>query len=109
MNQIIKNKIECFNDFIISVGVKENNYIVINENVFKQALYNNLILSFYEKITDYYYESKKYYLQREITYNGFITILRQISKKNNIMYTSKIKYSNSKHSLEYYFYVFDNI
>ena len=105
MNQIIKNKIECFNEFVISVGVKENNYIVINENVFKQALYNNLISPFYEKIDPHYYQSKKYYLQREITYNGFITILRQISKKNGVKYSSKIKYTNSKHSLEYYFYL----
>jgi len=105
MNQIIKNKIECFNEFIISIGVKENNYIVINENVFKQALYNNLISPFYKKIEPDYYQSKKYYLQREITYNGFITILRQISKKNGVKYSSKIKYTNSKHSLEYYFYL----
>jgi hypothetical protein len=43
MNQIIKNTIDFFNDFIISVGLKENNYIIINENVYKKALYNNLI------------------------------------------------------------------
>ena len=105
MNQIIKNRIDCFNDFVTSVGIKENNYIVINENVFKQALYNNLISPFYEKIINHYYDSKKYYLQRDITYNGFITIIRQISKKNGIQYKSKIKYTNSKHSLEYYFYL----
>ena len=46
MNQIIKNKIDFFNDFIISVGLKENNYIIINENVYKKALYNNLIKEF---------------------------------------------------------------
>jgi hypothetical protein len=109
MNQIIKEPIEGFNEYIIEIGIKENNYIVINENLYKKALYNDLIKPFYNKIEPNYYESKKFYLLREITYNGFITILRQISKKNNIMYTSKIKYSNSKHSLEYYFYVFDNI
>jgi len=109
MNQIIKEKIDGFNDYIISIGIKENNYIIINENIYKKALYNDLIKPFYDKIELYYYESKKFYLMREITYNGFITILRQISKKNNIKYTSKIKYSNSKHSLEYYFFVLDTI
>jgi hypothetical protein len=109
MNQIIKNRIEGFNEFIINIGIKENNYIIINENIFKQALYNNLIEEYYKKIEHNYYDSKKYYLKRGITYNSFITILRQISKKNNIHFTSKIKYSNSKHFLEYYFYVLDII
>ena len=105
MNQIIKNKIDFFNDFIISIGLKENNYIIINENVYKKALYNNLIQDFYSKLEPHYYESKKFYLFRENTYNGFITIIRQISKKNGIEYKSKIKYTNSKHYLEYYFFV----
>jgi hypothetical protein len=109
MNQIIKNKIDFFNDFIISIGLKENNYIIINENVYKKALYNNLIQEFYSKLESNYYESKKYYLFRKITYNGFITILRQISKKNEITYSSKIKYTNSKQYLEYYFYVLESI
>jgi hypothetical protein len=109
MNQIIKNKIDFFNDFIISIGLKENNYIIINENVYKKALYNNLIKEFYSKLEPYYYESKKFYLFREINYNGFITILRQISKKNSTEYKSKIKYTNSKHYLEYYFYVLETI
>jgi hypothetical protein len=109
MNQILKDKVEILNDFIISIGIKENNYIIINENVFKKALYNNLIVPFYTNIEKYYYESKKYYLQRDITYNGFITVLRQISKKNEIQYKSQIKYANSKHSIEYYFYCLDTI
>ena len=109
MNQIIKNNIDFFNDFVISVGIKENNYIIINENTYKKALYNNVIQDFYTKLEPHYYDSKKFYLFRELNYNGFITILRQIAKKNNIMYKSKIKYTNSKHYLEYYFYLVDLI
>ena len=51
-----------------------------------------------------YIEAEKY-LKKAVTYNGFITILRQISNKNEIVYTSKIKYTNSVHYLEYYFCV----
>jgi hypothetical protein len=109
MNQIIKNNIDFFNDFVISVGIKENNYIIINENIYKKALYNNVIQDFYTKLEPHYHESKKFYLFRELNYNGFITILRQIAKKNNIIYKSKIKYTNSKHYLEYYFYLVDLI
>ena len=109
MNQILKDKVDIFNEFVINIGLKEHNYIIINENIFKRALYNNLITPFYNDIEKYYYESKKYYLKRNITYNGFITILRQISKKNGIEFKSQIKYANSKHSIEYYFYVLETI
>ena len=108
MNQIIKHKIEFFDDFIKEIGTHENNYIIINENNYKKALYNDIIKTFLSKIEPYYYSSKKFYLFREINYNGFITILRQISKKNDVKYVSKIKYTNSKHYLEYYFYVVDS-
>jgi hypothetical protein len=109
MNQIIKNNIDFFNNFLITIGTKEHNYIIINENIYKQALYNDSIKEFYSKLTQHYYESKKYYLTRESTYNNFITILRQISKKNKVKYISKLKYINSKHHIEYYFYVLDTI
>ena len=38
-------------------------------------------------------------------YNNFITILRQISKINDVYFTYKIKYTNSKHYIEYYFFI----
>jgi hypothetical protein len=107
-NQIIKNKIDFFIEFLKSIGTKENNNITINENHYKQAIYNNKIQPFIASLEPHYYDSKKKYLQKYITYNGFITILRQISNKNEIIYTSKIKYTKSVHYIEYYFCV-DNI
>jgi hypothetical protein len=104
-NQIIKNKIDFFIEFLKSVGTKENNHITINANHYKQAVYNNKIEPFILQLEPHYYESKKKYLQKANTYNGFITILRQVSNKNEIVYTSKIKYTNSVHYLEYYFCV----
>ena len=35
-NQIIKSKIDFLNDFIVSIGTKEHNYIMINENHYKK-------------------------------------------------------------------------
>ena len=107
-NQIIKNKIDFFIEFLKLVGTKENNHITINANHYKQAVYNNKIEPFLLQLEPHYYESKKKYLKQAVTYNGFITILRQVSNKNEIIYTSKIKYTNSVHYLEYYFCI-DNI
>jgi hypothetical protein len=105
MNQIIKTKIDFFNEFIISIGIVENNYVVINETIFKKAEYNNLIKPFIDKLIPYYHKSKQFYLSREINYSSFITIMRQICKSNDTHYTSTLKYSKSSHYTEYYFYV----
>jgi hypothetical protein len=107
-NQIIKNKIENFDEFIKSIGTQEDKYILIDENHYKKAEYKELITPFLLHITPYYYETKKRYLTRKMNYNSFITILRQISKKNEIVYESVMKYNNSKHYIEYHFYL-DNI
>jgi len=105
MNQIIKIKIDFFNEFIISIGTVENNYVMINETIFKKAHYNHLIAPFFEKLIPYYHKAKQFYLKREINFSNFITVIRQISKSNDIPYSSKLKYSKSSHFIEYYFYV----
>ena len=105
MNQIIKQNIDFFNEFITSVGVQENNYILINETIFKQAEYNNKIKPFLDKLIPYYHKSKQFYLTREINFANWITVIRQISKHQNIEYSTKIKYNKSTHYVEYYFFI----
>jgi hypothetical protein len=107
-NQIIKNKIDFFNDYIKSIGLVEDKYILFDNNHYKQAEYKGLIDPFLLRLEPYYYETKKRYLTRKMNYNGFITILRQIANKNEIVYESVMKYNNSKHYIEYRFYL-DNI
>ena len=52
MNQIIKTKIDFFNEFIISIGIVENNYVVINETIFKKD-FLRLILKKRQTFTRY--------------------------------------------------------
>jgi len=61
-------------------------------------------LEFCETIKNYYHLSKQFYLERKMTYNSFTTILRQICKNNNIMFTSQIKYNESKYNIDYLIY-----
>jgi hypothetical protein len=106
-NQILKTQVDFFNEYLTMFGTPEKDYILINPNNFKKVKYNGLIKIFTDKLDSYYHESKKYYIKREnITYMQFITILRQISNMNGIFYEYKIKYTNSKHYMEYYFYPF---
>ena len=102
INQIIKNKVDIIYDFIKEHLNYENHYYVYNIFIFKKLIYNNILNPFLKSLETYYYKSKYFYLDpRVITFNRFNTILRQIFKKNNMSYTKKIKYINSKYTIEY--------
>lgn len=107
-NQIIKHKIDFFDDFVKLIGQKENKYIMVNNNNYKIAEYKGLISPFLLRLEPYYYETNKKYLTRKMNYNNFITVLRQISTKNEVVYDSVMKYNHSRHYIEYHFYL-DNI
>jgi len=102
-SQILKCKIEFFNEFLTNIGTLEKNHICINENHYKQIEYNGQLNAFVEKIKPFYHKSKMHYTENINNYNNFITLLRQISKMNGVFFTYKIKYTNSKHYIEYYF------
>ena len=102
-NQIIKKYIDFFNDFVKENFMIENDYYIFNKIVFKKLEYENKIYEFLEKLKDYYFKNKHYYLERNpISYNQFNTIIRQICNNNEINFSNKIKYQSSKYSIEYY-------
>ena len=80
----------------------DNSYMFNNES-YKKGMFNQSIPQFIETCKAYYTPSKQHYLERKMTYNFFITILRQICKNNNIKYTSKILYDKSDYNITYYF------
>ena len=81
--------------FLSKHGFSESDYIVFNMDIFKKTKYNGEVEKFLESSKPYYRKSKQHYLDREdITFNQFVTVLRQICKQNNIRYSSKVKYSN---------------
>lgn len=106
-NQIFKEKVpdNIILDFIKEVGFKYDNYYLINPDSYKKALFINNLTAFIDSLEPYYYESKKFYLLRKMSYKNMVTIIRQILKKNNIPYTNKIHYQNSDYSIQYYIYI----
>ena len=89
-------------DFLKIYCHNENEYFILDKLIFKQYEYNNLVSDFYDKIRDNYKEAKRYYLDRSVSYNNFLTIIRQICKNNNIPYYSKIKYDKNKYYIIYF-------
>ena len=92
-------------DFLDLYCIKEDNYYILNKYIFKQYEYNNCIINFYNILKHYYNKKNLYYLNREINYNNLITIIRQICKKNKIIYFKKIKYDKSNYNIVYYFQI----
>jgi hypothetical protein len=83
-----------------STGAKDDVYIV-NNNVYKKGIFNGKISAFYEVCKPYYHLSKRKYLDKKISYNTFITVIRQICNSNKITYTSQIKYDKSVYDIIY--------
>lgn len=109
-SQIFVNYIEysAFIDFLNLISVKQGNKYTINPIIFKQAVYNNKIEPFIDSIKNNYHLSKQKYVDKDITYKKFLTIIRQICRSLNIYYKSEIKYTNSKYSIIYYIYICNN-
>ena len=96
-NQIFKQNVpnELIFEILETNCVKTEKHYIFDNISYKKGIYNGSIVAFIDSCNPYYHISKKKYLERKLSYNTFITILRQICNCNNITYTSKIKYENS--------------
>jgi len=105
-SQIFKNHIP--NEILIKlldyIAVKTEKFYIVNNNSYKKGKFNDTINNFISECKPYYHLSKLKYLDRPLTYNSFITIIRQICKFNKITYTSQIKYDKSTYDIIYFIY-----
>jgi hypothetical protein len=107
-SQIFKNKIpnsiivQLLEDIAVkSVTIDANIAYIVNNNVYKKGIFNGKILEFYELCRPYYHISKRKYLDKKMSYNSFITVIRQICNSKQITYTSQIKYDKSAYDIIY--------
>ena len=91
--------------FFDKACVKNDKFYFWNKAAFKSAIFKDIINDFLHSIEEYYHLSKRKYLEKKDSYSGLCTIIRQICKKNNILYSSKIKYANSNYDICYYIYI----
>jgi hypothetical protein len=81
--------------------IKDCSYVFTNESYKRSILLNNLN-EFIDNVKEYYHFSKQYYVNRKMSFNKIVTIIRQICKNNSVNYTSKIIYNNSIYNIVYY-------
>ena len=104
--QIFKKNVpnELLFTLLDSICAKNEKHYVLNNESFKRGMFQESISKFFDECNKYYHISKKKYLERKLTYNSFITVLRQICNFNNITYTSQIKYDKSNYDIIYSIY-----
>ena len=87
-------------DDIAVKNVKDSFYFV-DHNVYKKGVFTKKIEEFYKICRPFYHISKRKYLDKKLTYNSFITVIRQICNSNKLTYTSQIKYNKSIYDIVY--------
>jgi hypothetical protein len=100
----IKFPKELLFQFLNNVCEKNNEYYILNNESYKKSIFLNILSPFFENLKNYYYSSKKFYIERTMNYNNYITIIRQICKSNNISLIKLIKYYKSGYNIEYHIY-----
>jgi len=86
------------------ICLKTDKYYYIDANAFKKMIFHGYNIDFIKELEECYHISKQFYLTRDFSYNSFTNILRQICKSNAIMFTSQIKYNESKYNIDYFIY-----
>jgi hypothetical protein len=106
MSQLFKIKIQSsmLFDVLSKCAKNMDTYYIFNKTTYKTAKYHKHTSDFLTHIGEYYHDSKKFYANRDDTYNNFTTVLRQICKHLSIPYTSRKEYSTSTYHIYYHFY-----
>ena len=106
-SQIFKTPVpnEILINLLNNITVKTDKCYVVNNSSYKKGIFNNIITEFIHQCIPHYHLSKRKYLEKKLTYNSFITIIRQICNFNNITYTSQLKYDKSTYDILYCIYI----
>ena len=105
-SQIFKSEVpkDALFNFLDNICIKNDKNYILNSSAFKKGLFNEKIVEFFKEIYPHYHNSKKKYLDKKLTYNSFITVIRQICNNLKITYTSQVKYDKSVYDIIYYIY-----
>jgi hypothetical protein len=104
--QIFKNIIPTtlLYEVLDKICIKTPKYYILNNDAFKKGVFNEELSNFLKTCTHYYHVSKRKYLEKPLTYNSFVTVIRQICNFNKITYKSHIKYDKSTYNIVYNIY-----
>ena len=103
-SNIIKNDMSknILFDFLNIATKIIDNYYIFNKETYKKYVYNNVINIFCTSLKKYYKKSKFFYLERDMNFVKFLTIIRQLCNYLNIEYKTSTKYEKNTYNIVYY-------
>lgn len=104
-DQIFKLQVpqELTLNLLDKIVLKEDNVWIVTYEKYKQGVHSGEIPAFILACVPYYHEAKKYYVATNgLTYNRFLTILRQICTHSNIPWNSPRKYFNGTFNVQFH-------
>lgn len=103
-SNIIKNYMSknILFDFLNIATKIIDNYYIFNKETYKKYVYNDVINSFCTSLKKYYKKSKLFYLERDMNFIKFVTIIRQLCNYLNIDYRTYTKYDKNTYNIVYY-------
>ena len=105
-NQIIKYPIpsQLLFELLDKICLKTDKYYLVDMNAYRKMIFHNYHEEFCKDLKEYYFVSKWFYLNREMTHKSLINIIRQICKKNTILFSSQMRYNESNYKIDYLIY-----
>lgn len=102
-NQIFKTPVSVtlLWSFLQENFEESETHIQINKFLYKKTEYNQRLTTFIAALKPHYHNSKRKYIDRQMTYNYFLTIIRQLCNSHKIPYTTKLVYDKSSYEIEY--------
>lgn len=88
--------------FLDKICIFKDGVYMVNTEAYKKGMYYDYITEFVNESKQYYFLSKRKYLERKMTYASLLTILRQICKHHDIPYTTQIKYCGATYDIHYF-------
>ena len=98
--------VELLIELLEKICSKTDRFYLIDMNAYRKMIFYHLHEPFCTILTPYYHVSKRYYLTREMTYNSFTNIVRQICKSNKHSFYTELKYDYSVYTILYFVSVF---
>lgn len=96
--------IEVLWNFLRTNFDETDTYFHVTAYLFHKTEYNENLLAFISSLKPYYHKNKQKYIERQINYKSFLTIIRQLCNIHHIKYSTKLTYNKSMYEIEYSIY-----
>lgn len=91
-------------DFLKTNFDETDTHFQLTSYLYHKTEYNKNLLVFIASLKPYYHNSKRKYIERQINYKGFLTIIRQLCNAHHIKFSTKLVYNKSMYEIEYSIY-----